>query len=183
MTHACALRFAFLSLIQRCLGSPQDVCCTTTLSWQGDPLRVPVASPRLLVLPQAPCHFRTSKTFRRFITRRNFSLSSNKLLTEISFGAVPPAPSRAEACGIDKMTVSTFGGPSVIFSIPCPGPSFGMVRPLIALPPFFCGCHWVACATQFFNRKEKSRRRMIMRTIEEMVHQEVHYNVSVLIVI
>lgn len=29
----------------------QDVCCTTTPSWQGNPLRVPVASLRQLALP------------------------------------------------------------------------------------------------------------------------------------
>ena len=29
----------------------QDVCCTTTRSWQGDPLRVPVASPRPVAHP------------------------------------------------------------------------------------------------------------------------------------
>ncbi len=45
----------------------QDVYCST--SWQGDPLRVPVASPRLLVL-QGCEPFRTIKTYRRFITRR-----------------------------------------------------------------------------------------------------------------
>jgi hypothetical protein len=36
-------------------------------SWQGDPLRVPVASPRLLVLWDIES-LRTIKTFRRFIT-------------------------------------------------------------------------------------------------------------------
>ena len=86
--------------------APQDVCCNTAPSWQGGPLRAPVASPRPVALPGIGPNQR-----QRNVSPFHLSQTSGRCTTARGSLRPPPRPhgqriavgSRPKLCALDPI--------------------------------------------------------------------------------